>query len=429
VKAILSATVSISACTASFIATGCHVSLDHGGDFQPGYGFGERAEREETLDLPISTGQKLRIDIPYGDLVLHAGDALPCVHVKITSHGSTRPEAQSVADAAHLVLETSSDGLIVRVHDTPVAQDIEGGTMRVESRFDLDVALARGVSLEIESKAGEVKAVGPFARAEVRSSHGSIEIADVEGDVAVHSSSGAITLRGVRGERAEAVTSFGEVRIADCDVKSVTVKSSSGDVSVEDVRAERVDASTDYGNAAVKRVRGDLDVHLTSGDVSVEDLDGEKHAVKSEFGEVRVARTHGALDAATSSGDVRVSGFRGRLAAHSGFGRVDVRGVFSALVADTSSGDVDARAEIGSRIDAPWKIRSSFGDVKLGLPADLACELAAKTQSGAVDVDLPIEIAAGERPSETSMRGKLRGGGELVSVQSWSGDVKVYPLH
>ena len=163
-----------------------------------------------------------------------------------------------------------------------------------------------------------------------------------------------------------------------------------------------------------------LVLESSSGDIKAEGPLGHVSAEVS-FGDVELFDVLGA-DVTASSGDVTVKGIRGgacRL--ESSFGDVDARGVLTDVDARASSGDVTVTAKSGSKVAAPWRIRSSFGDVELTLPADAACQVRAKTSFGSIDT-----AVAGTRSESTSggsFHGKVGGGGELVTLETSSGDV------
>jgi DUF4097 and DUF4098 domain-containing protein YvlB len=413
----------------ALVTTGCSISTSNG-SFHIGLGFGHDAQREESHELTIASGQKLSVDVPYGDFRVHTtSTGAPSLHVKITGHGSSKEDAQRAVDAAHLRIDSTSDGVSVRVDDSPVDQEIEGGTVRLLSRFDLDIQLPPGVHLALATESGSIDAVGPLASSDLRSSYGKVEVSGVEGDLRLRSASGSVAASSVRGGRLEAVTSYGSVHLSDCDVATAIGKSSSGSVKIEGVDAERIEVHSGYGSADIERVHGDLSVDLSSGSARIEDLSGTRHSLKSNYGSLRVTRAKGDLTLETSSGSIKVSEFEGRLQARSGYGSISATGVFFALAADTSSGTVDVRAETGSRVESAWKLHSNYGAVKLGVPEAIACDLAAQTGYGTIDIQLAIEVGAGELKPGKSVRGKIHGGGELVSLESSSGSVKFYPLH
>ena len=61
------------------------------------------------------------------------------------------------------------------------------------------------------------------------------------------------------------------------------------------------------------------------------------------------------------------------------------------------------------------------------LPGNAAFDADISTSSGTVDVNSPIEVTVQGRVQESrkNIRGKVRGGGPLLSVRTGSGDVHI----
>jgi len=65
--------------------------------------------------------------------------------------------------------------------------------------------------------------------------------------------------------------------------------------------------------------------------------------------------------------------------------------------------------------------------VHVRLPGNAAFDADISTSSGTVDVNSPIEVTVQGRVQESrkNIRGKVRGGGPLLSVRTGSGDVHI----
>ncbi|MHC4473251.1 MAG: DUF4097 family beta strand repeat-containing protein [Planctomycetota bacterium] len=165
-----------------------------------------------------------------------------------------------------------------------------------------------------------------------------------------------------------------------------------------------------------------LDLDSSSGDITVTGPFGPVRA-QTSFGDVEVTDVRGA-DIATSSGDVVVEELReGSLEIEASFGGIEAAGVLTAVDVSTSSGDVQVEAEAGSRVAAPWKLESSFGDVELEVPAGLSFRLRAETSFGKIRSEIPIKV-------ETSLSGgrceaKVGDGGQTVTLKTSSGDIRI----
>jgi DUF4097 and DUF4098 domain-containing protein YvlB len=108
---------------------------------------------------------------------------------------------------------------------------------------------------------------------------------------------------------------------------------------------------------------------------------------------------------------------------HTGSGNINVRGIQGGLHAEAGSGDITAE---GTQSSA-WEIRTGSGNVHVRLPPNAAFDADISTSSGTVDVESPIEMTVQGRIQESrkNIRGKVRGGGPLLSVRTGSGDVNI----
>ena len=137
-----------------------------------------------------------------------------------------------------------------------------------------------------------------------------------------------------------------------------------------------------------------------SGDQIIGSVNGGVRA-QTGSGTIRIDRTGGSLDAKTGSGDIRALAVGG------------------AVRAQTGSGDVDVRQTVRSDVH----VRTGSGDVTVSLPADAAYSLDARTGSGSISTAHPITMQG--RVRRNHVRGTVRGGGNVVRVQTGSGSVDI----
>ncbi len=177
--------------------------------------------------------------------------------------------------------------------------------------------------------------------------------------------------------------------------------------------------SIDYEIAvpAETRVRSETG----SGDVTVEGIQGPAE-VQTGSGDVKMHEVHGNVRAETGSGDTRFDGIdAGRVEIKTGSGDVDLRDLRCALQATTGSGDIQAQG----RPTGTWRLDTSSGEVKLHLPSDLAFDLDAHTGSGDVHTAGSLSLTILGSLGHGELRGKARGGGVPVEVQTGSGDITI----
>src|SRR5881275_3017362 len=139
------------------------------------------------------------------------------------------------------------------------------------------------------------------------------------------------------------------------------------------------------------------------------------------------------LDLESGSGDMRLRDVSGDIHVHTGSGNVEGREVSGPLTAEAGSGDirVEAKGSGDVRVDGVqkgnWDVKTGSGNVQLKLPEQAAFDLGASTGSGRVVVDHPVTMTlqGDVRHEQRAVRGKVRGGGPLVTVHTGSGDVHI----
>src|SRR5207247_2540035 len=118
-----------------------------------------------------------------------------------------------------------------------------------------------------------------------------------------------------------------------------------------------------------------------------------------------------AVRARSGSGNQEIDGLRSKLDLESGSGDMRLRDVSGDIHVHTGSGNVEGR-----EVSGPLK-----------LPEQAAFDLGASTGSGRVVVDHPVTMTlqGDVRHEQRAVRGKVRGGGPLVTVHTGSGDVHI----
>jgi hypothetical protein len=182
-------------------------------------------------------------------------------------------------------------------------------------------------------------------------------------------------------------------------------------------------AHSGSGDQIIEGTHGNVDVQTGSGDVKLTNLTGEIR-LQTGSGDVRAREIAGAVKGGAGSGDIEVEETgAGDVDLHTGSGNITVRGIQGAFHGEAGSGDVTAEGRQGGT----WEIRSGSGNVRVRLPGNAAFDADISTSSGTVDVDAPIEMTVQGRVQEMrkSIRGKVRGGGPLLSVRTGSGDIHI----
>jgi len=177
------------------------------------------------------------------------------------------------------------------------------------------------------------------------------------------------------------------------------------------------------GDLIIEGTHGNLDLQTGSGDVKLARLTGEVR-LQTGSGNIRAHEIAGSVKGGAGSGDIEIEETgSGEIELHTGSGNITARGIHGGFRGEAGSGDITAEG----KQSGPWEIHTGSGNVRVQLPANSAFDADISTSSGTVDVDSPIEMTVQGRVQETrkNVRGKVRGGGPLLSVRTGSGDVHI----
>ncbi|HEX8816385.1 MAG TPA: DUF4097 family beta strand repeat-containing protein [Terriglobales bacterium] len=149
-----------------------------------------------------------------------------------------------------------------------------------------------------------------------------------------------------------------------------------------------------------------------------------KVALKTGDGNIELRNLKGEMELETGDGRQEINGVDGSLKARSGDGRITVEGRFDGLRLSTGDGRIEARALAGSAVASDWELRTGDGSVTLALPQDISADVDLRTSDGHITLDVPVTISGGT-VGEHSVRGKMNGGGNSLSVHTGDGSIRI----
>jgi DUF4097 and DUF4098 domain-containing protein YvlB len=127
------------------------------------------------------------------------------------------------------------------------------------------------------------------------------------------------------------------------------------------------------------------------------------------------------MDLHSGDGSENLDAVEGKLRASTGDGHIRADGRFDELDLKTGDGHVDVRAAAGSTLATGWRLETGDGSVTLELPADSAADVDLHTSDGHIDLDMPVTTEGKIRENE--IRGKLNGGGGLLTIRTGDGSI------
>jgi hypothetical protein len=230
--------------------------------------------------------------------------------------------------------------------------------------------------------------------------------------LSIHTSDANIHVDTWSEDRIEARVSTEGVKIGDGGLK-IEANQTGNAVNIE-VRFPHDHVGLNFG-MKIKHVN--VDIHMPrEGQISLHTSDGS----------IQLSHFKGDMSVESGDGHQEIDGVEGNLRAHTGDGYIHADGRFDGLDASTGDGKIEARALAGSRMNSSWRLHTGDGSVEMELPQDFAADVEMRTGDGHIDLGLPVTVEGGL--SRNEVRGKLNGGGNLLSIQTGDGSIKLGKL-
>jgi hypothetical protein len=138
-------------------------------------------------------------------------------------------------------------------------------------------------------------------------------------------------------------------------------------------------------------------------------------------GKIEVAGLKGEMDLQSGDGSENLDSVEGKLHASTGDGHIRAQGRFDELDLKTGDGHLEVQASSGSSLASGWRLETGDGNVTLNLPSELAADVDLHTNDGHIDLDMPVTTMGKVRENE--VRGKLNGGGSLLTIRTGDGSI------
>ena len=146
--------------------------------------------------------------------------------------------------------------------------------------------------------------------------------------------------------------------------------------------------------------------------------------LKTGDGSIRLTGLKGEMNVTSGDGEQEIDGVDGVLRARAGDGRIRASGRFDGLTLRTGDGRIEATAAPNSTMKSAWEIEAGDGSVTLRLPENFAANVDFSTHDGHLNMDMPVTVSGG-RLRENSIHGTINGGGNLLTIHTGDGSIRV----
>jgi hypothetical protein len=180
-----------------------------------------------------------------------------------------------------------------------------------------------------------------------------------------------------------------------------------------------VKSHTGSGSQEISGVSGPVEAGTGSGSLTITDVGGAVSA-RSGSGSIIADGVAGSFEAHSGSGKVRLTQVApGDVVVTTGSGSSELRGVVGALRVRAGSG----RVVVDGQQTGAWNLDTGSGSVRVSLPVDASFELDAESGSGGINIEHPLTVRG--NISKRHLRGNVRGGGELLTIETGSGSIRI----
>jgi hypothetical protein len=361
--------------------------------------------------------------------------------IRVTSWAENRVRVDAVKSGPRASLDATE----IRVNAQPSLIEIQtiphGSRGRsTDPVVDYELKVPRTAILSaLTSHSGEISVTGPVARLVARSISGSVTAREIDGEVALTSTSGAVVAERING-LLNLMTVSGWVRVNEV-ASLASARSTSGAVHVTRVKDDAT-ITTVSGEITIQGVGGRVIARTRSGPVTARETKGEVRA-ESGNNQVTVENAGGRVNAVTINGPITIRGASAGARAISVSGEIEIKATSGPVEANTTSStitlsevnslDVRAKTTSGEVIfqgpvneNGSYDFESFSGDVIVTLPAESNFNLTAKTYSGALNTDFPIQFGPGaDFGRGRQVRGAAGKGGAELRTTGFSGNIKI----
>ncbi len=195
-----------------------------------------------------------------------------------------------------------------------------------------------------------------------------------------------------------------------------------GAIYVEDITGQ-LKLETAGGSIRTGQVDGSVKADTAGGSIEVAGATGAVDA-DTAGGSIKLGKMAGPVKADTAGGSIRIASAAGPVHAATSGGSIEINDAAAPVKASTSGGSITARF-IGAP-DGESTLDCTGGGVTVYVADKVGFHLDAQSIGGGVRSDLDVETD--RKPSRSSLKGKLNGGGSVLKLRSTGGGITIKGL-
>ena len=289
-------------------------------------------------------------------------------------------------------------------------------TLEVNGAVDIDLTTGSGNVTVRTGRDGKVEVTGHI-RASGWFEGGEDRVSRLEANPPIQQSGNSVRIGHIQDSDLRHNISI-SYELTVPDQTQLTAYSGSGGQDIDGLLGT-VDVNSGSGDIRISNIGNTVKAETGSGNMLLQNVKGNVRA-KTGSGTIRATNMGGGFEGETGSGHIDLQqSAPGAVRVKTGSGGIAARGVRGSLEATAGSGEITAEGEPR----AGWVVHTGSGSVRLRLDSDAAFDLNAHTSSGSISVNRPVTVQGVVNRRE--IRGRVRGGGPQVEVETSSGDIQI----
>jgi hypothetical protein len=184
-----------------------------------------------------------------------------------------------------------------------------------------------------------------------------------------------------------------------------------------------VRVKTSGGGITLGRIDGQINADTSGGDVSLDGGTGNID-LRTSGGGIRIGDAGGSVTAKTSGGSIEIRRVAGDLIARTSGGGITIGEASGTVDAQTSGGSI--KAQLARQPHADSKLSTSGGGITISIAPNVSVDVDARTSGGDVDTDVPVTLLGTQ--DDSSLQGKINGGGPKLVLRSSGGNIRLRKL-
>ena len=354
---------------------------------------------------PTRSGDTLHLTTDLGNLSIHTTAVSDKVSYRVHLEAdASQQDAQQLVKEFKMTSVRSSDGITLKGQSA-------GKQCSGRLWVTMDVYVPSTYNVEASTGGGNISMEDVNGRASLSTMGGNIATGNIHGSAHLQTSGGHITVKNVNGD--------------------LTAETGGGHLSAGAIGGN-ASLRTVGGHIRVTSVAGSAHLETGGGNVTLEHS-GAQLVAETAGGQINVGDAVGTVRAKTGGGGIRLSRVSGPTNLQAPDGSIYLTQVDSAVQATTRSGGITAWFVAANRHADASQFSSGDGDIVVYLPKDLPVTIDARIQKGGdhrviADPAFPLKLSYEDSSAGTQSvraQGALNGGGELLKLQTVSGDIRV----